>query len=172
MIIQMSDRLKKFLVRKLSLYCCCATGTPKNIGVFSHLKKARSPELLFFFEKQNKWKNTHILKKPQHFFLSRLEPINEMLMPKWAPEKPKTCKPQILVHSNIFTLFSLLTLSIKILWKKMACTNMFYNYMLLHYNNLKRTGVTYHSWSSCMWRKRFRYSLGSSNWEGMGNIDS
>lgn len=29
-----------------------------------------------------------------------------------------------------------------------------------------------HSCSSCIWRKRFRYSLGSSNWDGMGNMDS
>lgn len=36
--------------------------------------------------------------------------------------------------------------------------------------NLSRYAL--HSWSSCMWRKRFRYSLGSSNWEGMGNMDS
>lgn len=36
--------------------------------------------------------------------------------------------------------------------------------------NLSRYAL--HSCSSCMWRKRFRYSLGSSNWDGMGNMDS
>lgn len=29
-----------------------------------------------------------------------------------------------------------------------------------------------HSCSSCIWRKRFLYSLGSSNWDGIGNMDS
>lgn len=140
--------------------------------VFSDLKQARSPDLLFFWKTKQMKKHTHT-KKTQHlfFFWRRLGPINEMLMPLWAPEKLKTCKPQILVHSNLFAVFSLLSLSLKYCGKN-GFINMFYNYMLLHYNNLKRTGVTYHSWSSCMWRKRFRYSLGSSNWEGMGNIDS
>lgn len=38
--------------------------------------------------------------------------------------------------------------------------------------NFSLSRYALHSWSSCMWRKRFRYSLGSSNWEGMGNMDS
>lgn len=32
--------------------------------------------------------------------------------------------------------------------------------------------TTYHSWSSSMCRNLLRYSLGSSNWDGSGNMDS
>lgn len=37
---------------------------------------------------------------------------------------------------------------------------------------MKYINAAYHSCSSCTCKKRLRYSLGSSNWEGIGNMDS
>lgn len=129
----LSDRLKRNLVRNVTVYIAPVQQAFQTmwgflVGVFfPHLKKARNPELVF-------------LKKPQLFLWSKLGPINEMLMTM------STSKTQILQASNfspfkslhiIFTINSFMTT----LRKKMACTNMFHNYMLPHYNNLKRTCV-------------------------------
>lgn len=133
LIIAVWQIKKKHLVRNVTVYIAPVQQAFQTmwgflVGVFfPHLKKARNPELVF-------------LKKTQLFLWSKLGPINEMLMTM------STSKTQILQASNfspfkslhiIFTINSFMTT----LRKKMACTNMFHNYMLPHYNNLKRTCV-------------------------------